>query len=139
MKSHITRSIIGLCALLVVGAATTALAHHSSAGIDRTKSVTLNGTVKEFRWANPHCWIDLDVVNEKGGTDTWSLEMTSPTFLLRAGWRASTLKAGDKVSVTVRPMRDGQPGGLFVSVTLPDGRVMGERPPAQAGAPPPAE
>jgi hypothetical protein len=58
--------------------------------------------------------------------------MTSPTFLLRAGWKSSTIKAGDKVTVTLRPVRDGTPGGLFVSVTLPDGRTMTERAPAAA-------
>jgi hypothetical protein len=108
-------------------AASVVSAHHSAAGIDRTKSVTLNGTVKEFRWANPHCWIDLEVPNDQGGTTTWSIEMTSPTFLLRAGWKSSTIKAGDKVAVTAQPMRDGTPGGLFVSVALPDGRVLGQR------------
>jgi len=122
------------CAVLVLTAAVAVSAHHSSAGIDQTKSVTLNGTVKEFRWGNPHAWIDLDVPNDKGSVDTWSLEMTAPSFLLRAGWKSSTLKAGDKVSVTARPMRDGSPGGLFVSVTLPDGRVLGQR----AGGPAPA-
>ena len=113
--------------LAVVAAGTPVAAHHSAAGIDRTQSKTVSGTVKEFRWGNPHAWIDLDVANDKGATDTWSIEMTSPTFLLRAGWKSSTLKSGDKVTVTVRPFRDGTPGGLFVSVTLPDGRVMTER------------
>jgi hypothetical protein len=61
--------------------------------------------------------------------------MTSPTFLVRAGWKSTTLKSGDKVSLTVRPFKNGDPGGLFVSVTLPDGRVMGERAAAPAGAP----
>ena len=126
------RQVAAACALFVVATAAGVSAHHSSAGIDRTKSVTLNGTVREFRWANPHCWIDLEAPNDKGAMDTWSIEMTSPTFLLRAGWKASTIKGGDKVSVTVRPMRDGTPGGLFVSVTLPDGRVLTERPPAPA-------
>ena len=105
-------------------------AHHSAAGIDRTQSRTVSGTVKEFRWGNPHAWIDLDVADDKGKVDTWSIEMTSPTFLLRAGWKSSTIKAGDKLSVTLRPFRDGTPGGLFVSVTLPDGRVMTDRPAA---------
>ena len=117
--------LVTACVVALALATAVPSAHHSSAGIDRTKTVTLNGTVKEFRWANPHSWIDLDVPNAKGVVDTWSIEMTSPT----------TLKAGDKVSVTVRPMRDGSPGGLFVSVTLPDGRVLGEQP---AAARPPA-
>jgi len=129
VKRHMTRAFIACCAVAVLAAATVA-AHHSSAGIDQTKSVTLNGTVKEFRWGNPHAWIDLDVANDKGAVATWSLEMTAPSFLLRAGWKASTLKTGDKVSVTARPMRDGSPGGLFVSVTLPDGRTLTQRAPA---------
>ena len=115
------------CGLMV---GTTLSAHHSAAGIDRTKSQTVVGTVKEFRWTNPHSWIDLNVANDKGGTDVWSVEMTSPAFLLRAGWKSSSVKAGDKVSVVLRPMKNGDPGGLFVSVTLPDGRVLTERPAA---------
>ena len=136
MTTVMTRALTTCCAAVVLASAVLS-AHHSSAGIDRNKTVALNGTVKEFRWANPHCWIDLDVPNEKGVVQTWSIEMTSPTFLLRSGWKATTLKPGDKVSVTVRPMRDGTPGGLFVSVTLPDGKVLGERP--AGGAPPAGE
>jgi hypothetical protein len=123
MRSWIARVVVAGCAALGLSLAVVS-AHHSSAGIDREKTVTLNGTVKEFRWANPHSWIDLDVPSEKGTVATWSIEMTSPAFLLRSGWKSSTLKTGDKVTVTVRPMRDGTPGGLFVSVTLPDGRVL---------------
>jgi len=134
----LTRSCLGLgiaCAALVALAAPPASAHHSAAGIDRNQSKTVTGVVKEFRWGNPHAWIDIDVPNDKGVVDTWSIEMTSPTFLLRAGWKSSTIKTGDKLSVTVRPFRDGTPGGLFVSVMLPDGRVMTERPPAPPAAP----
>jgi hypothetical protein len=124
---------------MVLSMAGSVLAHHSAAGVDRTKTVTVAGAVKEFRWTNPHSWIDLEVPDGAGGTTTWSAEMTSPAFLLRAGWRASTVKAGDKVSIVLRPMRSGEPGGLFVSITLPDGRVMGERPPAAPAAPAPAQ
>jgi hypothetical protein len=115
-------------------------AHHSAAGIDRTRTAVVRGTVKEFRWANPHSWIDLEVRNDKGVVQTWSIEMTSPAFLIRAGWKSTTLKAGDEVSVTVRPFRNGDPGGLFVSVTLPGGSVLGERaaPAAPAAPAPPA-
>ena len=126
-----TRSLVYACACaLLLALSVPVVAHHSAAGIDRTKTLVVAGTVKEFRWTNPHSWIDLDVPNDKGGTQTWSVEMTSPAFLLRAGWKRSTLQTGDKVSVTLRPFRNGDPGGLFVSVTLPDGRVLGERPAA---------
>lgn len=118
--------VLAACAL-IVAATMPALAHHSAAGIDRTKTHVISGTVKEFRWTNPHSWIDLDVTDDKGVSTTWSVEMTSPTFLVRAGWKRSTLKAGDKVSVTLRPFRNGDPGGLFVSVTLADGQTLGER------------
>jgi uncharacterized protein DUF6152 len=124
-----SRALAFVCAV-VLAASGPALAHHSAGAIDRTKSVTLVGTVKEFRWTNPHSWIDLDVANDKGAVETWSVEMTSPTFLLRAGWKSTTVKAGDKVQVVVRPLRTGEPGGLFVSITLPDGKVLGERPAA---------
>lgn len=102
------------------------LAHHSAAGIDRTKTATLVGTVKEFGWKNPHSWIEVDVPGESGVV-TWKIEMTSPAFLIRAGWKATTLKPGDKVTVTVFPLKGGEPGGLFQSVTLASGQVLTER------------
>lgn len=116
----------GAC-LLALWAAGPAFAHHSMAGFDRTKTVTLVGTVKQFKWANPHSWIELEVPNDKGGVETWNAEMTAPGILARAGWKSTLLKPGDKVSVVVRPLISGEPGGLFVSVTLPDGQVYTER------------
>jgi hypothetical protein len=119
------------CAILAL--ATTAWAHHSGAGVDRTKTVTITGVVKEFRWTNPHSWIDLEVT-DKGAPTLWSIEMNPPPYLVRSGWKSSTLKPGDKVSVTLNPIRTGEPGGIFVSVTLADGRVLDGR---GAGAAPP--
>jgi hypothetical protein len=113
---------------LVCGLVASTGAHHSAAGIDRTKTVTLVGTIKQFSWSNPHAWMEVDVPDDKGASVTWAIEMTSPAYLVRAGWKSTTVKPGDKVSVAVRPLRNGDPGGLFVSVTLPDGRVLGERP-----------
>ena len=135
-----TRAFRLACAMLVV--ATTAWAHHSGAGVDRTKTVTISGVVKEFRWTNPHSWIDLEVTDAKGGAPTvWSVEMNPPPYLVRSGWKASTLKPGDKVSVTLNPIRTGEPGGIFVSVALADGRVLdgrggGAGPAAAPPAPP---
>jgi Family of unknown function (DUF6152) len=104
--------------------ATSAFAHHSAAGIDRTKTVTVEGVVKEFKWANPHSWLDVQVPNSKGGTDLWSFEMNPPAYLVRSGWKSSTVKAGDKVKVVGRPFMNGDPGGIFVSVTLPSGQTL---------------
>ena len=115
------------CILLTLGIASPAFAHHSAAGIDRTKTVALVGTVKQFGWQNPHSWMEIEVPNEAGVVTTWKVEMTSPAFLIRAGWKATTLKPGDKVTVKVNPLRDGEPGGLFQSVTLADGSTLTER------------
>jgi hypothetical protein len=124
--------VIALCM------AGTAWAHHNAAGIDRTKTVTVEGTVKQFKWANPHSWVELEVPDKKGGVELWNAEMTAPTGLVRAGWKKTTIKAGDKVKVTVNPMANGTPGGLFVSITLPTGQVLTQQAPrpAQAAAAP---
>jgi Family of unknown function (DUF6152) len=114
-------------ALSALGLAVPVLAHHSAAGIDRSKTVALVGTVKEFGWRNPHSYMEIDVAGESGTVVTWKVEMTSPAFLIRAGWKATTLKPGDKVTVKVFPLRDGDPGGLFQSVTLANGEVLTER------------
>ena len=127
--------LAGYVASVVAVLAAPVFAHHSAAGIDRSKSVTLVGTVREFGWTNPHSWMEVDVPNPAGGTVTWKVEMTSPAFLVRAGWKSTTVKPGDKVSVQVRPLANGDPGGLFVSVTLPSGQVLGERPVQPAAAP----
>ena len=125
-----------LLCVAVVLASTIVSAHHSSAGIDRSKSVELVGTIKQFSWTNPHSWMEVEVPDQKGGTVVWKVEMTSPAYLVRAGWKSTTVKTGDEVKVTVRPLRDGSPGGLFVSVLLADGRTFTERP--VAATPPPA-
>jgi hypothetical protein len=106
-------------------ASSSAYAHHSAAGIDRTKSVTVEGTVKQFKWANPHSWLEVEVANSKGGTDVWNFEMNPPAYLVRNGWKSTSVTAGDKVKVVGRPFMNGDPGGIFVSATLADGQVLG--------------
>jgi hypothetical protein len=101
-------------------------AHHSGAMFDYDKSVTLVGTVKQFQWTNPHCWIELSVPGDQGAED-WSVEMGAPLQLYQGGWKPGTLKAGDEIKVVVRPMRDGtQKAGLFMSATRGDGTVLGK-------------
>jgi hypothetical protein len=118
-----------IAAALVLVFIAPAFAHHSPAAFEATKTVTLVGTVKEFRWQNPHTWIEVMVPNEKGEPVLWNVELTSPTYLVRAGWKSNTLKPGDKVTVTGRPLKSGEVGSaIFTSVTLADGRTLGERP-----------
>ncbi len=100
-------------------------AHHSFAMFDQTKTVVLKGKVTEFQWTNPHAWIEIDVPNAKGVVEHWGIELNSPNNLTRQGWRRSTLKPGDVATVTINPLRNGKKGGLFNSVVLPDGRVLG--------------
>jgi hypothetical protein len=114
--------------MLLVGLAATAAAHHSPSAFDRTKEVKLVGTVKEFRWQNPHTWIEVIVPNEKGEDVVWGIELTSPTYLIRAGWKSNIIKAGDRITVVGNPVRSGEPSAIFVSLTLPDGRTLFERP-----------
>jgi hypothetical protein len=126
--------LLGCLAMLVLVMALTTAAHHSYAMFDSTKRVSLVGKIREFRWTNPHSWIQIDVPNEQGGTDTWSVECGSPNDMARHGWRASTLKPGDQATIVINPLRNGDKGGRFVSVTLADGTVLAEpalrKPPA---------
>ena len=103
-----------------------AVAHHSFAMFDQLRQLSLQGTVQNFEWTNPHSWIYLDVRPSGGGLETWQIEMNSLNNLRRQGWRPRTLKQGDQVTVVINPLRDGRKGGLFVSVKLPDGSMIGD-------------
>jgi Family of unknown function (DUF6152) len=116
-----------MTAALLFGAAAPAVAHHSPVMFDMTKSVTVEGTVVEFSWTNPHSSIQLDVAGAGGAVERWGVEMGSPNSMVRAGWKSTILKPGDHVSVTVRPLKSGERGGMFVSIKLADGRVLGGR------------
>lgn len=119
---------------MALGMATAAYGHHSMEGFDRAKNVTLMGTVKQFKWANPHSWIELEVTNDKGQMETWNIEMTAPFILVKAGWKSTSLKPGDKVTVVGHPQKTGEPGALFVSVTTAEGLTLTDRPLAAAPA-----
>jgi hypothetical protein len=119
------RRIALACAIAAGFAAPAAQAHHSYAMFDRSKTVTLNGVVKQYQWTNPHSWIQLTVPNDAGATDEWSIEMGSPFELLRVGWTTTTVKAGDKVSIQIHPVKDGTKGGGFVSGLDAAGKPLG--------------
>ncbi|MBZ5695562.1 MAG: hypothetical protein LAN36_09395 [Acidobacteriia bacterium] len=120
------KKVLGACLGAFLLLAASASAHHSFAMFDRSKEMTLVGVVAEFQWTNPHSWIELDVPSENGGTDKWSIELNSPNNLSRQGWKSNSIKPGDKISVVIWPLRSGEKGGLFISLTLPDGQVLDE-------------
>jgi hypothetical protein len=124
---------IGLAGIAVTMFAVPVLAHHSFAMFDAEKNVTLQGTIKEFQWTNPHAWILVNV-DKQGSAEQWAIEMNGPSGLARDGWRPKTLTPGMPVTLMIHPLRDGSNGGQFLTVTLPDGKVLGRG----AGGPGPA-
>ena len=113
----------GAVALALAGGS--AQAHHSFAMFDMTKEVTVSGTVKQFQWTNPHAYIQLVGKDSSGKDVEWSLEMGAPMYLYARGWRPSSLKAGQKITVTLNPLRNGKPGGVVKDVTTADGKKIG--------------
>ena len=113
-------------AVAVALAGSTLVAHHSPVMFDMAKTQTLEGTVVEFAWTNPHSSIQLDV-QTPGGVERWGVEMGSPNSMVKAGWKSTIIKAGDKVTVAVHPLKSGEHGGIFMNITLPDGRKLGGR------------
>ena len=110
--------------LALAALAAPAAAHHSFAMFDMNKNVTMTGTITEFRWTNPHAWLHLDIADASGQTDNWAIEMTSPNNLVKTGWRRSSLKLGDKVTVQFHPLVNGKQGGSLAKVTLVNGTVL---------------
>ena len=101
------------------------LAHHSFAMFDLGREVTVEGVTKELQFTNPHVWIQLMVPDGKGGETEWSIEGGSPNSLSRNGWRSTTFKPGDLVTVRLNPMKDGTPAGGFVAAKFADGKTIG--------------
>jgi len=125
-----TLGVAGFALLLAAPAS----AHHSFAMFDREKSVTMTGVVKEFEWTNPHVWIHVMVADASGKPVEWSFEMQAIATNAALGWRADSVKPGDKVSVDFHPLKDGSRGGQLVAATLADGKRLGgpvRRPAAQ--------
>lgn len=103
------------------------LAHHSSTMFDETKTVTMEGVVKEWQLTNPHSWLLVDVTGKDGKVATWGFEAEGPSTLQRAGIRPSDLKPGTKLTISGHPMRDGQRAAIWVSAVRADGKKFNPR------------
>jgi len=102
-----------------------ALAHHSYSMFDMTKTLALKGSVVRFKWQNPHSWIELDVP-VGSATERWAIEATAPANLAQEGWKRTSLKPGDNVTIKIHPLRDGSKGGALAGAQLVDGTRLGQ-------------
>ncbi len=109
-------------------------AHHGTAALDTEKNLTMKGTVTEWFWANPHCFIQMDVKDDQGQMIHWVVETSAPPSMINSGWTKQTLKPGDQVTVTVNPVKSGRTVGRVVEVVLPNGQKLN----GGFGSPPPA-
>jgi hypothetical protein len=116
---------LGLAGMALAMYSIPAFAHHSFAMFDADKKMTLEGTIKEFQWTNPHSWILIMVPNAQGTPEQWAIELGAPGGLARQGWVPKTLTPGMKVTAVIHPLKDGTHGGQYMAVTLPDGKLMG--------------
>jgi hypothetical protein len=133
MAWKLASSILAVLAVLALPVR----AHHSFVMFDTAKQVTIKGTVTDFQWTNPHAYIEMDVKDDAGATKHWSVELGSPSILQQGGWKHNTLKKGMEATLSLNPLKNGDPGGLLVQATLADGTTLGNGPgrgPATAGA-----
>jgi hypothetical protein len=112
---------LGLAVVSALAVAMPAWAHHSHANYEPTNWIELSGTVKEMDWLNPHVWVHLVVMDDKGQPHTWALEGGSPQALLRGGWKKDTVKVGDKISVKCHQLKDSSDGCLLGFLTTDGG------------------
>ena len=100
------------------------LAHHANAVFDVGKRVTVKGTVTEWFWANPHCLLRFDVTDANGQVVHWTAETQAPPNMIPFGWTKQSFTAGDEVTVTLEPVKNGQPLGRILQAVLPDGKTL---------------
>ena len=117
--------IAGFIAIALAVFGIQAQAHHSFAMFDHEKIITVSGTLKEFEWTNPHCWLHVSAVDAATGrTVEWAFEMGSVGQVAAQGWKADIVKPGEKITVGAHPMKDGSRGGQYDSAKLADGRTF---------------
>jgi Family of unknown function (DUF6152) len=112
-------------ALVVMATSVPLLAHHGNAAFDTGKKLEMKGTVTEWIWANPHCWLKFDVKDDSGKVTNWVAESNNAADMLEKGWSKQILKTGDAVTVTLEPVKNGNPVGRLIQVLLPDGHMLG--------------
>ncbi len=104
-------------------------AHHGAAALDTGKEMTLKGTVTEWIWSNPHCFLQFDAKDTTGKVRNWAVETQNPTTMTQRGWSRTSFNAGDEVTVILEPVKNGQPIGRLLTVVLANGQKLIAAPP----------
>ena len=122
MRWKMLRIIVSLAAL--VTAPVRLAAHHGAATFDTGKEITLKGTVTEWTWSNPHCFLRFDAKDDTGTVRNWAVETQNPVSMTARGWSRGAFKAGDEVAVKLEPVKNGAPVGRILTVVLPNGTTL---------------
>lgn len=115
---------IVLAAVAMLAATPPLVAHHGAATFDTANEMTLKGTVTEWTWFNPHCFLKFEAKDATGAVKVWAVEAGNPTDMSKRGWKRTSFKAGDEVTVTLQPVKTGAPVGRIRSVVLADGQTL---------------
>ena len=137
MKARFSGAVFIVFFVVIIG--DPVAAHHGTASFDTGKDLTLKGTVTDWIWANPHCFLKFDAMDETGTVRNWAVEVSNPTDMTKRGWARSSFKVGDVVTVNLQPVKNGAPIGRLRNVVLPDGSTLTAMGPAPGAAPPPAQ
>lgn len=113
--------------------ATAAVAHHGTSQYDMDNEIVLKGTVTEWRWSNPHAWLQLEAVDAAGKREQWTIESAPLGWLERNGWSNSSLVQGESITLKISPTRVGERGGIMREVTHANGETRVIRRPRWAG------
>ena len=113
-----------IAAVIVLLVSVPLIAHHGAAALDTGKEITLKGSVTEWIWSNPHCFLKFDAKDDTGTVRNWAVETQNPTSMTQRGWSRTSFKAGDEVTVTIEPVKNGQPIGRILSIILPNGQKL---------------
>ena len=120
---------VSLAALSVSLVSVRLIAHHGAAALDTGKEITLKGTVTEWIWSNPHCFLQFDAKDDTGTVRNWAVETQNPTTMTQRGFSRTLFKAGDEVTATLEPVKNGQPIGRLLTVVLANGQKLVAAPP----------
>jgi hypothetical protein len=117
----------------IVAGSAPAIAHHGAATFDTGKELVMEGTVTEWVWSNPHCFLKFEVKEKDGTVRAWTVETSNPPDMVNRGWSRRSFKAGERVTATVEPVKSGNPVGRLLQVKFADGRILSTRGPVTQG------